>query len=228
MKPIPPSILGTNPSCTLCELSSSCNSVCIPTTLKHSDSNEEPQALIFFIGQNPGWKEDCEGEPFIGRSGDILKSSYIKGAHLDERALIYLGNGVRCYTLNNEAPKPTHYNACLPHLLEDMRYLFHTSHALDIPNIIITLGAPATVAFHKHILEHKKMNLNTSFGLNGKKGEWEGFGFTYFSTYHPAAVLRNNNLINTVSAHMQLVSDCIDGTMATPSNPLIVPTRSPL
>ena len=77
------------------------------------------------------------------------------------------------------------------------------------------------------------MSLKKSFSLNGNSYDNKDHningvgGFNVFSTYHPHAVLRNNNLINSVHSHMELLSDCIDGTMATPSKPKIISTRSP-
>ena len=180
---------------------------------------------ILIIGQNPGYYEDKTGKPFVGRSGDILKKSYLEGIQLSKRANLWLGNGVRCHTTNNQTPKPKHYQECNQHLIEDLQILN--------PDIVLTLGAPATTSFYKNILGITRISLTKSFSMNGnlytpnnhkidRVGE-----FNMFSTYHPAAVLRNNNLINSVHSHMQLVSDCVDGTMASPSAPKIVPTRSP-
>lgn len=161
----------------------------------------------------------------MGRSGNILKESYIGGTNLQERTHIYLGNGVRCHTTNNETPKPRHYIECNQYLINDLqRYR---------PNIILTLGAPMTTSFYKNILGIPKITLTKSFALNGNHYDQEDHkidgvgGFNVFSTYHPAAVLRNNNRINSVHSHMQLISDCVDGTMASPSKPEIIPTRSP-
>ena len=86
---------------------------------------------------------------------------------------------------------------------------------------------------YRDILGIPKISLTKSFALNGNQYTEEDHKisgvseFNLFSTYHPAAVMRNNNFINSVHSHMQLVSDCIDGTMASPSRPEIVPTRSP-
>jgi len=181
--------------------------------------------VILIIGQNPGFHEDRTNKPFVGRSGDILKKSFIGGIGLEQRTTIYLGNGVKCHTTNNQAPKPRHYLECNQHLIEDLQIIQ--------PDIVLTLGAPATTSFYKNILGIVKVSLTKSFTMNGnlytpEDHKIKGVGeFHMFSTYHPAAVMRNNNLINSVHSHMQLVSDCVDGTMASPSKPKIVPTRSP-
>ena len=210
------------PNCTRCELHEQATSVGIKTHL-YSSANEGYVVLI--IGQNPGFHEDTTNEPFVGRSGQILKKSFIGGVKLQERTTIYLGNGVRCHTTNNQAPKPKHYRECNQHLIEDLQIIK--------PDIVLTLGAPATASFYKNILGIMKISLTKSFTMNGnlytpKDHKIRGVGeFHMFSTYHPAAVMRNNNLINSVHSHMQLVSDCVDGTMASPSAPNIVSTRSP-
>ena len=217
-------------ACTRCELHEQATNIGIRTILYKESVVQTPHSTscvptILIIGQNPGYHEDRTNEPFVGRSGDILKKSFIGGIELQERATIYLGNGVRCHTTNNQAPKPRHYLECNQHLIEDLQIIQ--------PDIVLTLGAPATTSFYKNILGIVKVSLTKSFTMNGnlytpEDHKIKGVGeFHMFSTYHPAAVMRNNNLINSVHSHMQLVSDCVDGTMASPSKPKIVPTRSP-
>ena len=220
--------LEDKPNCTRCELHEQATSIGIRTTLhattKFNKYPEVPQRVLI-IGQNPGFYEDKHNAPFVGRSGDILKKSFIGGIELEQRATIYLGNGVRCHTTNNQAPKPKHYRECNQHLIEDLQIIK--------PNIVLTLGAPATTSFYKNILGITKISLTKSFTLNGnlytsKDHKIQGLeNFHMFSTYHPAAVMRNGNLINSVHSHMQLVSDCVDGVMASPSAPNITSTRSP-
>ena len=227
-----PPILNCNPTCQGCELHEFPHSVCIPTR-HYPPSLELPGApLILFIGQNPGYYEDQKNEPFVGKSGDLVKRVFIGGTLLHERASIWLGNGVRCHTEANDTPKPKHYKACNHYLLDDLQSLFCQVHDEDQVKIVVTLGAPATTSFYKNVVEEGTIPLTKAFTMNGREYEFLLTGdtstpFRLFSTYHPAAVLRNNNLINSGHSHMQMVSDCLDGTMATPSDPTIVPTRSP-
>jgi uracil-DNA glycosylase family 4 len=217
-------------SCTKCELHEGIKSVCIPTIWYPGSQRllDELRNIILFIGQNPGHWEDQKDEPFIGKSGELVKKVYVGGCSLQHKASVYLANGVRCHTQSNETPKQRHYKECSNFLTLDMQKF-----RLLNPDkfIVVTLGAPATTSFYANHVPSlipkgkKKVSLTDSFSLNG--GFHEGWGCYVFSTYHPAAVLRNNNYINAVESHMQLVSDCLDGTMAEPSDPLIVPTRSP-
>lgn len=225
-----PIVLPNKPSCNNCELHDEAQSVCVPTVFYPSSLKGyiDTNNLIFFIGQNPGFHEDKKNEPFVGRSGDLVKEVYIKGCNLQNRATIYLGNSVRCHTPSNEPPKTRHSRECSVHMMNELQLMRSWA-----PKkwIVVTLGASATTAFYKYHAEEliprgkKTVGLTESFNLNG--GYHEQWGFHLFSTYHPAAVLRNNNLINAVESHMQLVSDCLDGILAQPSEPNIVPTRSP-
>jgi|TARA_Y100000310_G_scaffold15873_1_gene15905 DNA polymerase len=212
-------------NCKKCELWKQAKSVCISTIHYPSSLLLQKNTLVLLIlGQNPGFHEDLQSIPFVGRAGKILKEAYIGGTNLQDRISIYLSNGVRCHTINNETPKPRHYIECNQYLINDINQLN--------PNIILTLGAPTTNSFFKNILGLPKISLKKAFGLNGnfysqEETNLKNEGFNLFSTYHPSALIRNNNLINSVHSHMQLISDCVDGTMASPSNPKIIPIRNP-
>ena len=235
--------LASNPSCTECELHEHIKSVYVPT-VRYPESLDSGNTAIVFIGQNPGWHEDQQNEPFVGKSGELVKKVYIGGCNLQEKATIFLTNIVRCHTINNETPKNRHTAACHFHTMKDLWAI----RDMGFNRVIyVTLGAPATSGFYRHFVgggnwEHggwvfrkrvspsltESFNYNGSCKINDNVPPGEPSKVSYiFSTYHPAAVLRNNNYINAVSAHMQLVSDCLDGVMASPSLPLIIPNRSP-
>ena len=223
--------LPQHPDCTRCELHEEANSVGIatvhyPESLHHSKDTP----VVFFIGQNPGFFEDQACEPFVGKSGQLVKSGYIEAMGLHERATIYLGNGVRCHTTANAAPKPVNYRECNQHLIQDLQLIASQPHK---ELIIFTLGAPATASFHKNIISGEKVLLTASFNKNGEscspeEHKIERVGtLTMFSTYHPAAVLRSKQLILSVKDHLSLMIDYISGTMASPTTPSIVPCRAP-
>jgi len=229
--------LESKPSCTDCELHEHIKSVCVPT-VRYPESLDSGNTAIVFIGQNPGWHEDQQNEPFVGKSGELVKQAYIGGCDLHKKATIFLTNIVRCHTINNETPKNRHIAACQYHLLRDVMEI----RDLGFNKILyVTLGAPATSGFYRHFVDEEWVprkrvspSLAESFNYNGSTlirdnvhPEKLTHTSVVFSTYHPAAVLRNNNYINAVSAHMQLVSDCLDGVMAQPSEPDISLTRSP-
>jgi hypothetical protein len=91
------------------------------------------------------------------------------------------------------------------------------------------VGGPACEYFYRYVLGLPKITLNQHFRDQGNPIELvEGLLLTTFATYHPAGVMRNPNLRHAVHDHMQLVSDFLDGTLAAPSEPTIIPlTRAP-
>ena len=113
-----------HPDCTRCELHEQANSVGMKTHL-HSQLTEDPGEgdILLVIGQNPGFHEDRVNQPFVGRSGEILKKAYFGGVDLTSRCTVWLGNGVRCHTENNQTPKPRHYVECNQYLIQDLQYM---------------------------------------------------------------------------------------------------------
>ena len=112
-------VLEDKKECTKCELHEQAKSVGIKTHLYSSLRPDESIGnysfvgkKILVVGQNPGWNEDQVNQPFVGRSGQILKKAYFGGIDLTSRCTVWLGNGVRCHTTNNETPKPRHYVEC--------------------------------------------------------------------------------------------------------------------
>lgn len=232
--------------CTACPLHKCAKSVGIPTHLIPGSlppSHETPAVL--FLGQNPGFNEDREGVPFIGKSGTILQDAYIDGVQLRSLATLYVSNTARCYHLHGDGPSNSHYKACRPHLLPDL----HTLLSLHSSLTVMCLGAPATTHLHA-LLGIPKVTLTSSFSNQGRQVPLpplssetsqslgplglpqtpDGRGastITIFSSYHPAAVLRENNLIHAVQGHMTLLLNHLTGQTPAPSLPTLISPRSP-
>lgn len=195
------------------------------------DYNKYPG--ILYIGRNPGFNEDEKNEVFVGKSGRMLIDVYIRGAQLDKISSIYLANAVRCYTINNAVPRAPAFRACLPYTLQDLRHtLFrHKENHLAV----VLLGGDTTVAFYRYILGIKGMSLKKGMDQNGTQheiswmdGKHEVTGrFFVFSFYHPAAVVRDRNLINSVHLHNDLLLACMESRMAVPSEPKVEEPRVP-
>jgi DNA polymerase len=181
-------------------------------------------SAVLFIGQNPGREEDDGGQPFIGASGKRLREAYVKGSGINELASVYLTNAVRCHTYQNAPPALRHCKACAPYLGEDILRASENQHLL-----VCCLGKHAVTTFHKYFLGTSGgLSLQDSFRMNGEQVYHPDVGhLTVFATYHPAYVMRNPKTIHTVHSHMQLIIDCLEGTMAVPSKPNIVPVRLP-
>ncbi|MDR1952333.1 MAG: uracil-DNA glycosylase [Elusimicrobiota bacterium] len=154
------------------------------------DSN----AKLMFIGEGPGYDEDHQGRPFIGRAGQLLTK--IIEAMGYQRQEVYITNIVKCHPMkeanpelrsNDRPPLPEETSKCKKYL--DMQ--------IDIikPKIIITLGAPSS-----------KTLLNSEKTISDLRGEFFTYnGITLMPTYHPAALLRNPSLKKPVWEDMKKV-----------------------
>ncbi len=130
----------------------------------------DPQARLMFIGEGPGRDEDLQGEPFVGRAGELLTNA-IKAMGL-QREQVYIANVVKCRPPNNRVPEPDEVAACLPYLQAQIRAIR--------PEAIVLLGAVAAKA------------LLGLAAITKVRGKWQALGESRaMPTYHPAYLLRN-------------------------------------
>ncbi|MCY3023151.1 MAG: uracil-DNA glycosylase [Planctomycetota bacterium] len=128
------------------------------------------QARLLFVGEGPGFDEDQQGVPFVGRAGQLLNK--IIAAMGLKREEVYICNVVKCRPPENRTPADDEVLACSRYLYEQIE--------LVAPSVIVTLGAPAT-----------KTLLQTRQGIMSMRGKWHNFrGIPLMPTYHPAFVLR--------------------------------------
>ena len=90
-----------------------------------------PQADVMFIGEGPGENEDLQGEPFVGRGGQLL-DRFLAAVDLDRSRNIYIGNMVKCRPPKNRDPEPAEVEQCIGYLQEQIQ--------LIQPKIIVCLG----------------------------------------------------------------------------------------
>jgi uracil-DNA glycosylase family 4 len=130
-----------------------------------------PQADLMFVGEGPGADEDAQGEPFVGRAGQLL-NNMIEAMGL-KRKEVYIANVVKCRPPGNRTPEREECETCSPFLLRQI--------AAIGPKCIVALGAVAA----KNLL-----GLNDSMG--NLRGRWYDFrGARLAVTYHPAYLLRD-------------------------------------
>jgi uracil-DNA glycosylase family 4 len=127
-------------------------------------------AEVMFVGEAPGREEDLQGEPFVGKAGQLLDK--ILAAINFTRDEVYIANILKCRPPENRDPLPDEVQMCEPHLLEQIRIIQ--------PKIICALGRIAAQALLK-----TKLPLGQ---LRGKLHDYHGTKFLV--TYHPAALLR--------------------------------------
>jgi uracil-DNA glycosylase family 4 len=127
-------------------------------------------AKVMFIGEAPGREEDLQGEPFVGKAGQLLDK--ILAAINFTRDEVYIANILKCRPPENRDPLPDEIELCEPYLLEQIRIIK--------PKIICALGRISAQALLK-----TKQTLGQ---LRGKFHDYDGIKFLV--TYHPAALLR--------------------------------------
>jgi DNA polymerase len=126
---------------------------------------------VAFVGEAPGADEDRQGEPFVGRAGQLLTK--IITACGFQRSEVYIFNTLKCRPPNNRTP--------LAHECDNCRPYFEKQFELVRPKYLVTLGATAA----KHLLE-------TSTGITKLRGKlYEYRGVPLICTYHPSALLRD-------------------------------------
>ena len=151
-----------------------------------------PAARLMFIGEGPGRDEDLQGEPFVGRAGQLLTK--IIEAMDYERSDVYIANAVKCRPPQNRDPQADEVAACRHFLMRQV--------ALVQPEIIVLLGRSAVGA----VLE-----LSAPLSrLRGSFRDWNGT--KVMCTYHPAYLLRNPSAKGLVWEDMQLVRDTLAAT----------------
>lgn len=126
---------------------------------------------VVFIGEAPGADEDAQGEPFVGRAGQLL-NKILEAVQL-KREDVYICNILKCRPPNNRAPLPEESESCTPYLMKQ----------LDVikPQFIICLGRTAA-----------QWLLQTNDSLGAMRGRVHDYrGMKLIVTYHPAALLRN-------------------------------------
>ena len=136
-------------------------------------------ADLMFVGEAPGADEDAQGEPFVGRAGQLL-TRIIKAMGF-AREDVYIANVLKCRpdtpgsSYGNRPPTPKEMQTCRPYLMEQ----------IDIiqPKVIVALGAVAVEGL-----------LGTRAPMRELRGRWNSFnGTPLMITYHPAYLLRNQS-----------------------------------
>lgn len=136
-------------------------------------------ADLMFVGEAPGADEDRQGEPFVGRAGQLLTK--ILKAMGFAREDVYIANILKCRpdtppgAFGNRAPTPQEMQTCRPYLLEQINIIE--------PKVIVALGAVAVEGL-----------LGARGTMRDLRGRWNSYqGTPLMITYHPAYLLRNQS-----------------------------------
>lgn len=133
----------------------------------------DPDADLMFVGEGPGHDEDLKGEPFVGRSGQLLDRIMREEIGVS-RDQCYIANVVKCRPPGNRNPQPNEIAACRPYLENQVD--------LIAPKVVITLGNFST-----------RLLLDRTEGITKLRGRAYPFrGGVLVPTFHPSAALRGN------------------------------------
>jgi len=144
------------------------------------------EAGLMFVGEAPGAQEDLQGQAFVGPAGQLL-SKLLEGIGM-RRDEVYITNVLKCRPPGNRNPADSEIQACLPYLRKQV--------ALMRPPIICTLG---NFAFKS--LVDANATMGRVHGQFFRKGR-----FLFFATYHPAAALRQQALVEVMTRDFEVLS----------------------
>jgi uracil-DNA glycosylase len=144
-----------------------------------------PQAELMFAGEAPGRDEDLQGEPFVGRAGQLL-TRIIEAIGM-KRQDVYIANVIKCRPPNNRNPEADEIAHCEPYLIRQI--------ALVQPRLIVALGTFAAQTL-----------LQTKLPISQLRGRFHTYqGVKLMPTFHPAFLLRNPERKRAVWEDMQMV-----------------------
>jgi len=142
-------------------------------------------AEIMFVGEGPGADEDEQGEPFVGRAGQLL-NNMIAAMGL-KRSDVYIANIVKCRPPQNRTPEKDECDTCSPFLMQQIEVIQ--------PKVIVALGAVAA----KNLLAVNESMANL-------RGRWYDFkNSRLLVTYHPAYLLRDPSQKKEAWKDLQMV-----------------------
>lgn len=169
-----------------------------------------PYSEVMFVGEGPGWEEDHQGLPFVGRAGQLL-DKILASIDLD-RTKVYIANIVKCHPMinpetpqargNDRPPTSDEISACRYYLEEQIRIIK--------PRCIVALGNTAA-----------RFLLSETRGISTLRGRFYPLSLSLFSlydkeilvlpTYHPAALLRNPSLKKETWEDMKMLKKFLRG-----------------
>lgn len=177
-----------NPNCRDCPLWEDAGVVCVM-------GNGPKNAKVMVVGEAPGFSEQQSGLPFQGQAGQYLNRIF-REAGL-KREDLYVTNAVKCRPPDNRTPTKTEIKRCRQYLARELEVIQ--------PELVVLLGNTA---------------LQSGLGVTGitkRRGSAEKVGdVTYFSTYHPAAILRNPALEGEFVADSHAIARLARGDASSP------------
>ncbi len=169
--------------CTRCQLARTRNNVVPGQGVEHP--------LVLVVGEGPGYDEDIQGLPFVGKAGKLL-DKMLAAIQLDRNKNCYIANIVKCRPPQNRDPLPEEQAACISFLEAQI-------HVLK-PKMILCMGR----------ISGQKL-LDTETPLGQLRGQFHDYhGIPLLVTYHPSALLRNESLKRPAWEDLKLFKKKLD------------------
>jgi uracil-DNA glycosylase len=144
-----------------------------------------PHANLMFIGEAPGYDEDQQGEPFVGKAGQLLTKMIIAMGLARED--VYIANILKCRPPQNRNPEPDEIEQCEPFLRKQIDAI--------APRILVALGKFAAQTL-----------LRSNASISSLRGHWHSYqGIQLMPTFHPAFLLRSPDKKREAWSDLQLV-----------------------
>jgi len=174
--------------CTACKLSA--------TRTNAVPGEGAPRPLVMVIGEGPGADEDATGRPFVGKAGQLL-DKMLASIGLYRESNCYIANVIKCRPPGNRDPQPDETAACASFLARQIQLLQ--------PRFILCAGRIAAQTL-----------LNTSTPIGKLRGKFIDFkagdtAIPFLPTYHPSALLRNEDLKRPAWEDLKLLRAAIEG-----------------
>ena len=173
-------------ACTLCRLYET-RTQAVPGEGSHA-------AAVMFIGEGPGFNEDQQGRPFVGRAGKLLDD--LLGSVPMRREDVFITNIVKCRPPDNRDPLPDEVKACSGYLKAQIELLN--------PRVIATLGRHSLLRF----VPDARISRD-----HGRIMRWQGR--VIYPLYHPAAALRSTQVMQATVEDFKRIPEAIRAALTT-------------
>jgi DNA polymerase len=162
-------------------------------TIVFGEGNEK--ATLVFVGEGPGYDEDVQGRPFVGKAGQLL-TKIIESISLS-REEVYIANIIKCRPPQNRNPEPDEIQSCNPFLMKQILVIQ--------PRIICALGTVSAQTL-----------LKTDTKISALRGRFFDLdGIKVIPTYHPAFLLRNPERKREVWEDMKKIAEWLKNNKRT-------------
>lgn len=197
-------VLYGRSSCSKCSLCKHATTVCVP-------GRGDPQADIMLVGEAPGYNEDIEGRPFIGKAGDML-SGILERVGIDE-GKVWITNIVKCRPPDNRDPTDLEVIECSEYLRNEIQHIR--------PKVIVAMGKPASrvllgdsskTGIGKLRGNPKVQDFADYFGLEGD------LTIPVMPTWHPAYALRTSSAVVEIETDLTIAKQLLAGSSQPKAN----------